>query len=228
MKKIILNLSLLFSLLIVNAQDDVSNSTTNVSFGIKAGLNLADLSGEDIAESSSKLGFHIGGVAEIMISDKFSIQPELIFSQQGTESTEKESGTFEGGSFSIEEETILKLNYLNLPVLAKFYVVDGFSLEAGPQVGFLLSADLEYDYRETVTFDGETITDTESAKATVKNEFKGIDFGLGFGANFKLNMGLNFGLRYNLGLTSIAEDDEDGEAFDVKNNVLQFSVGYSF
>lgn len=228
MKKLLLLTAVAaFGLSSVNAQE--------VQFGAKAGVNLATMTG-DIEDNSSKVGFHLGGVAEIKISDKFSVQPELIFSQQGTKSETKESGESMGFSYNYEEETKVKANYLNLPIMAKFYVAEGLSLEAGPQVGFLLSADAEYEYKDTETFGGVTTTDSGSAEADVKDAYKGIDFGIGFGAGYKLDNGLNFGLRYNLGLSSVAEDEtyEDGfgntvkREIDVKNNVLQFSVGYMF
>lgn len=204
-----------------------SANAQEVQFGVKAGVNLATITGDDIEDNSSKVGFHVGGVAEIKISEKFSVQPELIFSQQGTKSEFSESGEFGGNSFSYEEELKIKANYLNLPVMAKFYVAEGLSLEAGPQVGFLLSADAESEFTDTETFDGVTTTESGSFEQDVKDEFKSVDFGVGFGAGYKLDSGLNFGLRYNLGLSSIGEDF-DGEEYDVKNNVLQFSVGYMF
>ena len=70
--------------------------------------------------------------------------------------------------------------------MAKFYVAEGFSIEAGPQVGFLFSAKDEYD------FDGDTGEDD------IKEYFKGIDFGVNFGVGYKLEGGLNLGARYNL------------------------------
>mgnify|MGYP003671343855 CR=1 FL=1 len=221
MKKLVLSAAVALMAITANAQD--ATTSTDITFGAKAGVNLATLSG-DIEDNSSKIGFHVGGYAEFMVSDKFSVQPELVFSQQGTKEDYSESASFGGDSYSYEEETKIKANYLNLPVLAKFYVADGFSLEAGPQVGFLLSADLESEFTETETIGGVTTTESGSFEADAKDAYKGIDFGLAVGAGYKLDGGLNFALRYNLGLSSVSEDDE----FDVFNNVLQFSVGYSF
>ena len=94
--------------------------------------------------------------------------------------------------------------------MAKFYVADGFSLELGPQVGFLLSAKEE--------FDGESDED-------IKDFIKGTDFGVNFGIGYQMETGLNFGARYNLGLSDIPEDS-GGDS--IKNGVFQISVGYTF
>ncbi|MGR7814073.1 porin family protein [Lacinutrix undariae] len=173
----------------VNAQE--------VTFGAKAGVNFANLGG-DIEDNDMKVGFHVGGVAEIAISEKFSVQPELLFSSQGTKF--EESG----------ETLKYNLSYINVPVMAKYYVAEGFSVEAGPQVGFLVDAKAKYD------------SDSED----IKDAFNSVDFGLNLGAGYKLDNGFNFSARYNLGLANIAKDA--GDDFSIQNNVIQLSVGYSF
>lgn len=169
-----------------------SISAQNITFGAKAGLNFASMTGDDADGLDGRTSFHLGVTAEIEMSDTFSIQPELLYSGQGF--------TFDDG---VDDYTT-KVDYLNLPVMAKFYVADGFSLEAGPQIGFLLSAD----------DNGEDIKDL----------LKSTDFALNLGAGYKLNSGLNFGLRYSMGLTDVPDADTDG----FKHSVLQLSVGYNF
>ena len=164
-------------------------SAQNVTFGAKAGLNFASMVGDDAEGLDGRTSFHLGATAEIEISESFSIQPELLYSGQG---------------FTDEGDVTGKVDYINLPVMAKFYVADGFSLEAGPQIGFLLSAD----------DNGEDIKDL----------LKSTDFALNLGAGYKLNSGLNFGLRYSMGLTDVPDADTDG----FKHSVLQLSVGYNF
>ncbi len=172
----------------------------NVTFGAKAGVNFATLNGDDAEDADSRTSFHIGATAEFSLSDTFSIQPELLYSGQGF----TESGTnYEGTG---------KMDYLNLPIMAKFYVAEGLSLEVGPQVGFLLSAK------------GEIKDDGETEEYDFKDNVKSVDFGANFGVGYKLDSGINFGFRYNLGLMSVAEEDSD----DLKNSVLQLSVGYNF
>jgi hypothetical protein len=202
MKKVFLVFAIVTLGFTVNAQE--------VTFGVKAGLNLASIAGDDTDGLDSRTSFHVGGVAEISISEKFSVQPELLYSAQGAKYTESDGYD---GEF--------KLDYINLPIMAKYYVADGFSLEAGPQVGFLLSAKDEYTSPE------------DSGTDDLKDFVKGIDFGLNFGVGYKLDSGLNFGARYNLGLSNIWDFGSVDPGFgldDIKNqnSVIQFSVGYFF
>lgn len=202
MKKIILTVAAVFAFGFANAQE--------TKFGVKGGLNVANLSG-DIEDNSSKVGFHVGGFVEIKVSDKFSVQPELLFSTQGTKL--EESGT----NYSYESN--LNLSYLNIPVMAKYYVAEGFSLEAGPQIGFLTTAKSDF----TATESGITVSGDED----VKDEFESIDFGFNFGAGYDFTENLSAGLRYNLGLSNIAKTDS-GDDFKLSNNVFSVSLGYKF
>lgn len=193
MKKLLLSAAIaIFAMANVNAQ--------GVKFGAKAGLNLANIGG-DIEENKGIIGFHVGGVAEISFSEKFSLQPELLFSAQGTK--------FEEGG----DKLTMKLNYISIPVMAKYYVADGLSLEAGPQIGILASAKAKYD------IGGESETED------IKDNFESLDLGLNFGLGYKLDSGLNFAARYNLGLANIAKDSGDDK---INNGVFQISVGFMF
>lgn len=167
----------------------------DIAFGAKAGLNLATLQPE---LTDSRTSFHLGGMAEIMVTDVFSVQPELMYSAQGAKDQND----------SDNNETY-KVDYISLPVLAKYYVVEGLSIEGGPQLGFLLSAEVEDN--------GET--------SDLKDDTKGLDFGLAFGLGYKMDNGLNFGLRYYLG-SDVNDIGDDPEEF--KNRVFQISVGYFF
>jgi hypothetical protein len=182
----------LFGFTYVSAQD--------VNFGAKAGVNFATITGDDVDSFSSRTAFHLGFVAEIGITETFSFQPELLYSAQGSDYDED---GFEG---------TVEVDYLNVPLMAKFYVAEGFSLEAGPQVGFLLSAKDVYDGGED---DWKDIT-------------KGIDFGLNFGVGYKLESGLNFGARYNLGLSDVNDDPDSLGDSAYKNSVIQAYVGFFF
>ena len=173
----------------VNAQE--------VKFGAKAGVNFASIGGDDTDGQKSRTSFHVGGVAEIGISDTFAVQPELLYSSVGTK--------FDEGDGEI------KLDYISLPIMAKYKVAEGFSLEAGPQIGFLLSAKAEGG--------GESVD--------VKDFVKGLDLGVGVGAGYTLDSGLNFAARYSLGLSNI-NDGEGSDDFKNQNNVFQISVGYFF
>ena len=196
MKKIILTVVLVFTFGFVNAQEK-----EDMSFGAKGGLNISSITNadQDGVNSNSLVGFHIGFFGEFMISDEFAIQPELLYSTQGVKLE------FEG------DKGDLKLDYINIPVMAKYYVADAFSLELGPQIGFLVSAKAKSG--------GDSVD--------VKDDTKSIDVSLGFGANYNFAEKFMLGARYNLGLTRVQEDLFPGES-ESKNSVFQISVGYKF
>lgn len=186
MKKLILTAAAVFAFGFINAQD--------TKFGAKGGLNFATVSETEGAKN--KIGFNIGVFAEIGISDSFSVQPELLFSTQGA--------GYEGGSTS--------LNYINIPVMAKFKVAEGFSLQAGPQFGLLMSATSNPDNGDS---------------KDVKDGLKTLDLGLNFGAGYDISENIMVDLRYNLGLGGLTKDLPDG-AKDSNNRVIALSVGYKF
>jgi hypothetical protein len=222
MKKLFLTV---FSLIafIASAQD--------FSFGIKAGANFAAIGKSDeplfdpadafdvpelnfVSSSGGDNGgltaIYFGVYAEIPVSEVFSIQPELLYSRQG--GTQDGSLVFQEGN--VNYESTFNLSYLTVPVMAKFYVAKGLSLEAGPQIGFLLKSEVDIEVNNAL-FASSTTED-------VKDFTKSNDFAFNIGAGYQLNSGLNFNLRYNIGLTDAYED------IDAKNSVFQVGVGYTF
>ncbi|MFL0354496.1 porin family protein [Xanthomarina sp. GH4-25] len=218
MKKVLLIAAVaVFGLSNVNAQE--------VSFGPKAGVNFATLTG-DIEDADLKVGFHIGGAVEIMFNEKMGLQAELLYSLQGAKDSYSSTQTSGGVTYTDKEEAKLNLSYINIPVLFKYYVTNGFSVEAGPQVGILASAKSEYEYTESIEGGGFDETYSESGEEDIKDNISSVDFGLNFGLGYKLDNGLNFGARYNLGLSNVL--DVDGTDDKWHNGVIQLSVGFMF
>ena len=201
-KLLILTAIILFGFTNVKAQE--------TNFGAKAGVNFATFTG-DGDHNDTRTAIHVGIMAEFMISDMFAFQPELMYSAQGAKYSDAQDGegTYDG---------VFKNDYINIPLMAKYYVAEGFSLEAGPQVGFLISSIEEY----------EEINTGEADDWDVKDKFKGIDFGINIGVAYKLEGGLNFGARYNLGFSDLNDDPEYFGDTNFKNGVIQVSLGYFF
>ncbi|MDR6762770.1 opacity protein-like surface antigen [Flavobacterium sp. 2755] len=192
MKKVILTTMAILAFGFANAQ--------KTRFGVKGGLNVSTLTGEYEDDTKSLIGFHVGGFAEIKVIERLAIQPELLFSAQGAR--------FEGIG---NDKYDAKLNYLNIPVLAKFYITKQFTVEAGPQIGFLLSAKIE----------GED----------AKDFYKSADFGFNFGAGYNFTDNFSAGIRYTVGLSGVYDNDnEDLEDYidSSKNSNLALFVGYKF
>ena len=186
MKRIFLLLAFAGTIAAANAQ---------TKFGVKGGLNVNNVGGADVNNNKARIGFHLGAFAEMDIAERFSVQPELLYSAQGVK--------WEAPG----EDAKTNLGYLNIPVMLKYQIVDGFYGQAGPQFGFLLSAKRKYD--------GSSIN--------IKEEVKTFDFALGLGAGYKFPSS-PFGIdaRYNIGLSRLYEDG-DAKAF---NRVLQVGVFY--
>ncbi len=174
-----ITIALFFSVIAtMNAQD---NTIPKSNGGIKGGYNLAAVSfdGDGDGETEQRHGFHIGVYGESFISESFSIQPELMYSQQGYEITNS-SGTF-----------TQKLNYINLPLMLKAYPSKNLFLEAGPQIGLAISHKEEY----SGLFSGSQEYDP--------NNF---DWGMNFGGGLKFDSGISLGVRYHLGLGDLYDE----------------------
>ncbi|MEZ4802750.1 MAG: outer membrane beta-barrel protein [Gelidibacter sp.] len=93
-----------------------TSKAQDTKFGLVAGfLSISERAkAEDIAVSSSESGFYVGGLVDIQISEKFHVQPEVLYAN------------------------VAETGFLYFPVLAKFYVADKFSLLAGPQASLFL------------------------------------------------------------------------------------------
>lgn len=173
-----------------------------VNFGIKGGVNIATVGTDaDNEDFESKTGFTIGGIAEIKFSETFAIQPELLYSQQGynfkTESTDSD----------------FEMNYINIPVMFKYFPIQGLSIEAGPQVGIFVGGESP---------DGDDMGD----------RLKSVDFGVAAGLGYELPVGVFFNARYFIGLSDVADVPDEEEAVfgesSLNNYVFTLAVGYKF
>ena len=160
-------------------------------FGLKAGLNLSNIEVKSSSPSPSfefRTNFNAGLLVEINVNSKLSIQPELYYSGQGANFNQ--SVVVNGTNYNTSNT--LKFGYINLPIMLKYSIAPKVNLEFGPQVGFLVNADLK------VNVNGQSVTN--DIKSTLQKQ----DFGLNFGLGFKATTDLELNARYGLGLTNIA------------------------
>lgn len=173
MKKVFLSVIAMVAFVAVSSAQDTK-------FGVKGGINLASL-GADADDADGVTSFYIGGLVDITVSEKFHVQPELLYSSEGAEDAE--------------------ISFIRIPIMAKFYVGEGFNLQAGPTIGIKAGAD---DGMDEMT--------------------KSLDYGLGIGAAYELAGGLFFDARYNFGLANISDID----GIDVTTNTIQVGLGFRF
>jgi hypothetical protein len=197
----IMNRKLSLLLFIVCVSGVTAFSQVQFALGIKAGPNFAKIDTDADAGTNykSRTGFHGGAFALIKLT-KIGIQPEIIFSQQGSKVT-----------FN-NEDLEANYSYLNIPIILKIYLVAGLNLQAGPQFGFVTSA------KQDIIDDNGDVTEQD-----VKDAMKKSDISAGLGAGWDLPFGLTIDARYNLGLSKLYDGADAPEA---KNQVFQLSLGY--
>jgi len=164
----------------------------DVNIGIKGGLNIYNIQNNNGVKYDNQLGFNLGLIGHVHLTKQLALQPELIYSLQGAKYMN--SGV----------ETNIKLGYINVPILLQYMFDNGFRLQAGPQIGFLVNAKSK----------------TPNSTVDIKDNFKKVDVGLGAGIGY-VNPKSNFGVdaRYNFGLSDINKNST------VKSNNRGFQLG---
>lgn len=212
MKKTIIVLSALFLSGAAMAQEQ------KVKLGIKAGLNIANLKmDESELSSSTKTGFTAGLMAEIPLAKSFSLQPELLYSQQGVKISYSDPEV-ENSDF----KSTITLNYLNIPVMLKYYVAKGLSVQAGPQIGILLKGNNKYH--------DNFLGYENSESMNLKEYTSGIDTSVNFGLGYQFKERFYADARYNLSYSKIFKESDMNAVInnDMKNRVFQITLGYFF
>ena len=151
-----------------------------VDLGIKVGANFATLT--ELPNVDTRTGLNFGAFFTIKFNDKIAIQGDVLYSQQGAE-------------FDLDK---VDLDYVNVPIVFKYYLVKRLNLHVGPQFGFLVS-----------DFDASEFEDS----------YKSTDVSGVVGLGLDLPLGFRVDGRYNFGLTEFLPD--------LKNNVFSLSVGWS-
>ena len=190
------------------AQGDGGPKTKMMTFkfGLKAGANLANINnGMNSLDFSPdmKVDFHAGIVGNLHFGRRnegspagtglFGLQPELLYSRQGF--------AFDGESYNMD--------YITLPIMLKVYVVQGFNIEVGPYISYLLGV-------------SPSSTVIDGAQIKLSDLEGGMDAGIGMGLGFETKAGFTVGARYSLGLSDVADN------LAWKNNVISASIGWLF
>lgn len=224
MKKTILLIAVVLAAGVVSGQK-------TFTFGPKVGINIADLyasSAENTRDlNGTKPSLIVGAFAEYRALKWLAVSADVLYSRQG--STDKATWTERGpgGGFVTEsEEFSYRLNYLNIPILANFYVTKGLALKAGIQPGFLIGSK-----SRVRSNDGPWVT----ADLKDENLFRTTDIAIPVGLSYTLDYGLVIDARYNFSLNDIATDtfkeeiaQEGGDLKKIKNRVFSLTLGWKF
>lgn len=190
MKKLLLSIAVAFSAMASYAQ----SAAGSLSLIPKVGINIANLT--DYDDSKVRVGVAAGAELQYMFNDMVGIEAGAIYSQQGCK-------------FKISNaDCTIKLDYVNIPILANVYVVKGLAVKLGIQPAFKVNSSAKLSSQ---------VGDLERDDDAVKSFDFSIPVGLSYEyANFVLDA------RYNFGCTKVVDDD------NAKNSVFQITLGYKF
>ena len=197
MKKTFLMVASFFAIAAASAQSD----KTSFDFGVRGGVNFANITNEnsDFSSPDSRTNFYAGLVAELPLHDSFSLQGEVFYSGQG----------FERNIPIIDEKVQYKADYIQVPLLAKFYIVEGLSVAAGPQFGFKVNEKIDYKPSDDGgEFDADNL--------------KTFDLQGTAGLEYKFNNGLFLQGRYSYGFSDLIKDSS------IHTSVYSAGLGYMF
>jgi hypothetical protein len=189
-----------------STRNDTGNPTARV--GIKGGLNVSNLYVHDVNDNNARFGFNGGFYGQILSSEAFAIQPELLYSTKGSEAQY-------GGL--INSTVRYNLNYIDLPVLAVFKLGPSAEIHAGVYGSYLVNANIHYS--------GNFGTNTDQIN---RDNLKSYDWGWvgGLGLNFGA---VQIGARYNYGMVQIADSNSARTLLgNSKNSVAQLYIALNF
>ena len=177
-------------------------SQAHLIVGVKGGINSSTFEGSSVLGFYSKrTGYHIGAFTSIGLG-RVAIQPEIQISNQGA--------ILHDLSSTSPMEVINRFNYVNIPILLKYYLLNPLYIQAGPQFGMMKNA----------------IEITGNYKEDVLHLYNQSDVSIGLGVGLELPLGITVEGRYNAGLTNINNDAVSNEA--LRNQVYQLSIGLRF
>lgn len=194
------------------------------TFGPKIGVDYVHYWGEN-TDHAGRLAYQAGAFFEYRFSDKFSIAPELVFAAQGGKTDgviiyDKDDLV---SGYDSNAKWTYNMNYINLPVMLKFYATPELSIDLGPQLGVNV-------YHKATLKAGKT-----NYKETVdlKDIVNTIDVGIGFGLTYNITEQVFVQGRYTLGVTNVLKRkiyDSDAEYNHdyAKNGNAQIAIGFRF
>ena len=236
--KPILSVALMLSMMAATAQNKVGE------FSIKplAGINVSDISVDDEADYNVKVGFTGGVETEYGVTPWLGVSLGAMYSQQGAKikASLRDFGVNEEGrqvAVLLSMKGKLKADYINMPLLANFYVWKGLAIKTGLQVGFLVNDKMNVDaaMAGVTAPDTDKMTYVDLSNPSTDNFFtsfsvessdvcKSVVFGIPVGLSYEYK-NITLDARYYFGLTRMDDAEEDPAAH---NRCLSITLGYKF
>ena len=180
------------------AQNEVGQITLKPTVG----MNIATVTKQ--TDSKVRVGMMAGVEGEYGVAENFGLTAGLFYSMQGVKFTNKIDG--------VDLTETDKVDFLNIPIMANYYVIPGLAVKAGVQPGFKVSGKRSIDAKEG------------SSKANLTEDLEGIksfQFAIPLGASYEYKSFV-LDARYNLYLTKAAKEAEG------RHSVFTISLGYKF
>lgn len=156
-------------------------------------------------------GFFAGADAAYQVNNWFEVAAGVNWAQAGSGWKDTDIIT-EGLNVKVRDLKI-ETSYINVPITANFYVLKGFALKTGVQLGFLTSAQLK----------GEILS--EKLDESCKDDFNKFDLSIPVGLSYEFNNHIVLDARYNIGLTKVNKE-KDPDYKDGRNFTFAFTIGY--
>jgi hypothetical protein len=182
-------------------------------FGLEAGVNMAKVNDNDYSydlNTNSKTGFHFGFFVNVPLAGGLRFQPGLQYNGYGSKLNVR--GNFPLNATGTMESAEQDFHYVSLPLIFQLQSRSGLYGEFGPQLGYLVNAEMEYQNRNVKNY----------------NRFDRVDVGAALGLGYLSRVGLGVHARYNWGLTNIVREPENAEGPELKNRVLSIGLVYHF
>lgn len=184
------------AMMLVSVATFAQNAVGQITIQPKVGLNIANVTDAD--DVDARIGLAAGAEFEYGVTDMIGVSAGLVYSMQGYK--------FSEGNV----DTTVKLDYLNVPILANVYVAPGLAVKLGVQPGFKLSSKTKIE-GSGISIEGESDDDG----------VKGFDLAIPVGVSYQYQ-NIVLDARYNWGVTKVYDGG------DSKNSVFQITLGYKF
>ena len=193
MKKIMMIAAMMVAVLSANAQNEVGQVTLQP----KVGMTIATITGA--GDQKAKVGLAAGVEAEYGIAEKFGLSFGALYSMEGCK----------------YNDVKFNFDYIDVPVLAQYYLAKGFAAKAGVQFGF--------NVRHKASYDGNSVDINDFYKALgYDTKVQSFNMSIPVGLSYEYESFV-LDARYNIGLSKILKNTTEG-----RGSVFMITVGYKF
>ncbi len=228
MKKILFAATMLVASLSASAQYEPGTFSIQPKFGFGASTisNMEDIEVPILShyyevDKTANAGFQIGAEFEYQAKKWLGIAAGLNYTRQGM-GWENNKVKIDGIKYENYNNSI-DLGYINLPIVANFYVVKGLALKTGLQFGFLTDAHRRSDVHASQKADHTKIDNITQVSENIYEDCNKFDLAIPVGISYEFKHHFTIDARYNIGLLKVNKDFDDETH---RNGSFQMSFGW--